>query len=151
MAGVVAASAVRLCAVFNTQRDQVVHLAPSSTVSLGPILLSPADSTLPHYFKPNSRFILLVKSLGFIQLSTNTHIYLSVFFSYGPYIMDVNVPANSLFSSLIIGTEKPMEFCVLSLSALLVLLVTFQSINYHVPYILIRGLKVKIISTAEHV
>lgn len=65
--------------------------------------------------------------------------------------MDVNVPANSLFLLLIIDTEKPMEFGVLSLSAVLVLLVTFQSINYHVPYILIWGLKVKIISTAEHV
>lgn len=66
--------------------------------------------------------------------------------------MDVNVvPANSLFLLLIIGTEKPMEFGVLSLSAVLVLLLTFQSINYHVPHILIRGLKVKIISTAEHV
>lgn len=52
---------------------------------------------------------------------------------------------------LIIGTEKPMEFGVLSLSAVLVLLVTFQSINYHVPCILIWRLEVKVISTAEHV
>lgn len=37
----------RLCAVLSTQRDRIVHLAPSSTVSLWPILLSPADSTLP--------------------------------------------------------------------------------------------------------
>lgn len=64
--------------------------------------------------------------------------------------MDVNHPANSLFL-LNIGTEKPIEFGILSLSAVLVLLVTFQSINYRVPYILIRGLKVKVISAAGHV
>lgn len=127
---VVAASLLLSCAISNAQRDRIVYSVPSSTISLWPILLSLADSTLPptHSLKSKSRLTSLSKRLGLYLISHQCSYYPKCFSSCGPWIMDVNESANSflLVNYCYWQNQRNLVSC---LSAVMVLLVTFHSLN----------------------